>query len=93
MGLVVQRNVGHVIQDNIEWLKTPPNGNRSTEIVNIFQSIEPNGYDLVIAMLSSHNISRVIGKRLSNTFTAHHSFDFLRKRTIEEAYYSGLKTV
>jgi hypothetical protein len=56
------------------------------EIVNVFQSIEPNGYDLVISMPSSHNISRIIGKRLSNTFTAQHSFNFLRKLTIEEAF-------
>ena len=55
-------------------------------IVNTFQANEPNGYDLVISMPSSHNISRIIGKRLAKTFTAHHSSDFLRKLTIDEAY-------
>ncbi|MAD98323.1 hypothetical protein PULV_a2138 [Pseudoalteromonas ulvae UL12] len=54
-------------------------------IVNSFQAEEPNGYDLIISMPSSHNISRLIGKRLANIFTAHHSSDFLRKLTIEEA--------
>ncbi|MFA3791688.1 hypothetical protein AB6T38_11260 [Aliiglaciecola sp. SL4] len=55
-------------------------------IVNVFQASEPNGYDFVISMPSSHNISRIIGRRLANTFTAFHSHDFLRKLTIEEAF-------
>ncbi|TVU85042.1 MULTISPECIES: phosphoribosyltransferase family protein [Pseudoalteromonas] len=55
-------------------------------IISIFQASEPNGYDLVISMPSAHNISRIIGKRLAGTFSAHHSDNFLRKLTIDEAF-------
>lgn len=56
------------------------------QIVNDFKANEPNGYDFVISMPSSHNISRIIGKRLATTFRAQHSSDFLRKLTIDEAF-------
>ncbi|SEK56506.1 Phosphoribosyl transferase domain-containing protein [Colwellia chukchiensis] len=55
-------------------------------IVSVFQASEPDGYDLVISMPSAYNISSIIGKRLARTFTAQHSYDFLRKLTIEEAF-------
>jgi hypothetical protein len=56
------------------------------EIVRVFKASEPTGYDLIISMPSSHNISRIIGKRLAGVFSAHHSNDLLRKLTIEEAF-------
>lgn len=55
-------------------------------ILEAIAQAEPDGYDLIVSMLSAHNISHIVGKRFSRYFNAPHFKDLLRKITVEEAF-------
>ncbi|HHR6130810.1 TPA: phosphoribosyltransferase [Providencia alcalifaciens] len=55
-------------------------------IVNHIAESEHNGYDLIVSMPSSYNISHMIAKRLASKFKAPHEANILRKITVDEAF-------
>ncbi|NIL04988.1 hypothetical protein HB976_18805 [Yersinia mollaretii] len=55
-------------------------------IIKYISALEPQGYQVVISVPSTHNISHIIGKRFSKHFRSIHLKNVLRKITIQEAF-------